>query len=72
MTTATRRAQLCESMQGAVHAAFQIADFSYARKKNTCHAVAIAIAIAIVLGSVVGGSAGFWLCVPSRHNACFW
>ena len=47
MTTATRRAQLCESMQGAVHAAFQIADFSYARKKNTCHAVAIAIAIAI-------------------------
>ena len=46
MTTATRRAQLCESMQGVVHAAFQIADFTYARKKNTCHAVAIAIAIA--------------------------
>ena len=35
-------------------------------------ALAVAIAIAIVLGSVAAGSVGPWLCVPSRHNACFW
>ena len=35
-------------------------------------AVAIAIAIATVVGLVAGGSAGPWLCVPSRHDACFW
>ena len=35
-------------------------------------ALADAIAIAIVVGLVAGVSVGPWLCVPSRHNACFW
>ena len=50
MTTVTRRAQLCESMQCAVHATVQVADFpDRSTTKNTCHAVANAIAIAIAI-----------------------